>query len=692
MAGGAGFCTLGFALADSFSLPILDGMPDYVFVLLIAVVAIVAHLRTRSPADLSSFAAQLFAHLREPIFITDDQDRLVDLNPAAAGMLSAEVNVYLGRPIAHALPGVIRPPAVHGEDGDGTTFARTLPDGQVRRYAVHRSPLYDGEQISGFAHVLYDVSSLSAELEQQKQAASEAAEASRLTSEFLAVMSHEVRTPMQAVIAMTGLLLGTELTDEQRDYVESIHSSGDSMLSIVNNVLDFSKIEAGQIELEDEPFDPIAAVEDTLNIFAGQAALKNVELTFGLSNNVPGAVSGDVTRFRQILNNLVGNAVKFTDRGEVSVLVNSQHLGERVLLHVRVRDTGIGIPPDRMDRIFASFSQADASTTRIYGGTGLGLAICKRLCELMDGDIWVENHPGPGTTFNFTVMVSSAADAQPALAQERTLTGRSVLVVDDSAASRDMLSAILGTWGMRVETAESGSAAVQMLEAKKDFDAILIDLHMPVMDGEAAVRQIRALRIRPEPRLVMMLALTDSGIRTKAAELGLASVIAKPLKRSQLRSLLCGLVAAGEPSSTDEAAQQVAPQPEPKKETRVLLADDNRVGQRVTSALLRRLGYKADTVASGKEVLDALQRKRYDVVLMDVYMPELDGLATTRKIREDFDEAHQPYVIALTASAVASDRQECINAGMNDYLSKPLGMGDLREALARALPSDVGSD
>ena len=679
---------------SSIHLSLLPALTDYAalavmsMVVLVSALAVLRHTPDDSPNPALNY---LFDSIAEPVFILDARDRVVEINPAGVQMLGGRKDAYLGQPLTRLLTGLDVTAFTAPGDAVDVTLDWSLPDGQTRRYSVHVSPLRDSTKFLGRAVVLHDVTALTNALHSQQQTAAAAEEASRRSNDFFAVLSHEVRTPMQAVIGMTGLLLGTELTDEQRDYVDTIRSSGDSMLAIVNNVLDFSKIEAGQIELEQEPYDPLAAVEDTLVIFAGQAAIKHLELAYVVGEDVPGTIVGDVTRFRQVLTNLVANAVKFTDRGEVTIYVSSQTENPRVRLHVRVRDTGIGIPGDRMDRLFHSFSQVSASTARRYGGTGLGLAICKRLCEIMGGDVWVESHAGVGSTFHFTVIAEPVASPSLALTRLPALEGRRTLVVDDSPASREMLSRILGAWGMQVETVESGWAAMQVLEKDPAFDVILIDMHMPVMDGEACARRIRAMRHRPQPRLIMMLALTDSSVRTRATELGLDSVVVKPVKRSQLRGALSDIFAARDTGDAQAGARTSASLPQRRSDKTVLLADDNRVGQRVTQALLRRLGYRADVVSSGKEVLAAFEDQPYDIVLMDVHMPEMDGLTTTRKIREDRAGENQPYVIALTASTAAGDRQECLNAGMDDYLSKPISIGGLREALERAETSSEDS-
>ncbi len=688
-------------LLPAFAAPFITGiniqvdLPQWVTTLaMLGVVLLAARMTSGYRRPRKKFTTDLFDTLHVPVLVTDEDDRIAYFNAAAQAIFTIDPGYLIGESIQELLTDIHQELELYDDgrfeeanDDNATDLVQqnlTLPDGQIRQYELSIAPIFEKDFISGHTIILHDITSASIQLEALHQTADAAKEASRISSDFLAVVSHEIRTPMQAVIGMTGLLLGTDLDAEQRDYVETIHSSGDAMLSIINNVLDFSKIEAGQIELEAQSFDPVAAVEDTLSIFAGQAAMKQIELAYILGDHVPATVIGDVMRFRQVLSNLVGNAVKFTDEGEVAVYINSQALGDEVLLHMRVRDTGIGIPPERMDRLFRNFSQVDASTARVYGGTGLGLAICKSLCEIMGGDVWVESHTGSGSTFNFTLKVEKDPSSIDAVHEDSTLAGHSVLIVDDNPAGREMFTSILNTWGMETEAVDSGWLAMERLEESSEIDVVLIDQHMPVMDGANLARRIRSMRYRPEPKLVMMVSLTDSGTRTRATELGLATVIVKPPKRAQLRTALRNLFSYG--IKTENKPISVPP-PDLSKETynlSVLLADDNRVGQRVTTALLRRIGYQADVVGSGAEVLSAMNEQTYDIVLMDVYMPEMDGLTATRHIRTDYPNENQPYVIALTASAVSSDKQDCLNAGMNDYLSKPIGIKDLEAALDRA--------
>ena len=570
----------------------------------------------------------------------------------------------------------------------GKTEREVWPQGE-KWVLTTKVPLRNRQgEIIGTFGISKDITEIKAAEREMVSARDVALESARLKSEFLANMSHEIRTPLNAVIGMTGLLLDTPLQGEQREFAETIRHSAEALLTIINDILDFSKIEAGKMPIESIDFDLAEVVEGTAELLAELAQGKGIELASWIPEDVPKQLCGDPGRLRQVLTNLAGNGVKFTEQGEVVIQVDRERETERsVVLKFSVRDTGIGSPDHAQGHLFSPFVQADGSTTRRFGGTGLGLAISRQLVELMHGEIGFDSKPGEGSTFWFRLPFEKQAHQQPRPALASTLEGIRILVVDDNSTNREIVHHQVMGWRMRNGSAESGAKALEALEeaarSGDPYQVVLLDMQMPGMDGLALAREISSRQHLGSPRLIMLTSMGHLQAEKRWRECGISAYLIKPVREARLYDTIVNVL-RGTRAQRSEAGQNLG---RSHSQLRILVAEDNIVNQKVALRQLQKMGYSADAVANGLEALQAVRTIGYEVILMDCQMPELDGYEASRQIRAVEQAAgatRRTYIVAMTANAFPGDREACIQAGMDDYISKPVKINDLQAALARA--------
>ena len=642
--------------------------------------------------DMRALLASIVESSDDSIVGTDLRGIVLSWNHGAEKLFGYKAEEAIGKQIGFLFPA--GPQADHlsnlerlrrGEQIDRFESARMHKDGTPIDVSVILSPIKDTlGRLLGISAIYRDITTkqlADAELVKAKEAAEAA---SRAKSTFLATMSHEIRTPMNGILGMTEVVLGSELTADQRDNLELVRISAESLLTVINDILDFSKIEAGKLEFESIPFDFRDSLDETMKTLGFRAQQKGLELVYDVRPDVPVALLGDPGRLRQILVNLVGNAMKFTERGEILVSADLEsQTPDAVCLHFSVKDSGVGIPADKQEKIFEAFSQADGSMTRKYGGTGFGLTICRRLVEMMGGRVWVESQVGQGSTFHFTMRsaVPPAISEPAAPLHPEQLRDLPVLIVDDNSTNRRVLVEMLSAWGMQPTAAEGGRAALQALEIAKNagrpFSLILLDGQMPEMDGFTLARQIQNHPEMVRSTIMMLTSADQLGDATLCRELGISAYLVKPVRQSDLLDTICKSMQQVSPELGEITATRNAQHSRPGP-SRVLVAEDNRVNQALARRLLEKRGYAVSVVGDGLAALAALDQERFDIVLMDVQMPHMDGFEATAAIRQlERETRNRVPIVAMTAHALKGDQERCLAAGMDAYISKPIRQEEL---------------
>ncbi len=647
-------------------------------------------------AELSKTSTQLttaIESISDGFTLYDEQDRLVVSNSTYLDMMydGLETDLKTGATFEDIIRKAVGRGLIKDAVGNEETWIKQRFEAHKNPSGAHVQKRHDGTWLRINERKTEDGGTVATftDITELQLAREEAEAANEAKSSFLATMSHEIRTPLNGIMGMSTLLQDTKLNDEQRDYSDTISTAADTLLTIINDILDFSKVEAGALELERTPLDVAEVVEGAMDLVVSKAAQKGIELASRVGPGVPAGFLGDPTRMKQILMNLLNNAVKFTDDGEVILTIETVDdgpeppIGESTKVRIAVRDTGIGIPEERMDRLFKSFSQVDASTSRKYGGTGLGLAISKRLVDLMGGEIEVSSEFGKGTEFSFEIEVEATAvpDRELREARIRNLKGKRALIVDDNRTNRMILLEKMHQWQLEANALATPQEA---LEAQlTDYDVLILDYKMPKMTGAELAREIKKRLGEKAPPMVLFSSVgqVESTLRAEVEAIGFAGTLTKPAKSGHLLDLLSKVV-AGETDKTAASTSEAAATQAVALE--ILLVDDNRINRKVASKILLAHGFTLDAVASGAEAIVQVNSKAYDVILMDIEMPEMDGIEATAQIHKTLDHSTRPYIVALTANAMASERETYLKSGMDGYLSKPIDVDDLLSALQAA--------